>query len=536
MDEIKEEFPILNEKMHLMIWQYEKDLWKELTEECYHPTSEQGKYLNKYPNKYSRGEKILHKNFDIMKNSEDSDFEELIGGSYEGEQYILLKNLAFIERNKGPSDKNHEIASNIINKEFFFRRKENRSLMRLITDVIEKNPGAIAETINPFYMEKLLEILDKMKELDPMNHALFIKNKPIPLPKVKVVNIGRTLPVALQGELSPEWKELADMIKAEKREKEKRDAVKKRERERMAELSRKHQSMEVPPPSSNPPAMKQKIIIEPLYVAEKVILSPIREESIENLGSSEKMEIDAEKGQAAGVTITPKGADAPPPPLLDSKGKKETTKPFTRKQLKDMREKIELVLDSDVPFRDVLEEEYLSPLYKYMKEIIKSENPRLGRALHEEEYYFINYVKDTPSVYEGESSPNDEQSLRAKETLEKLKKQTEMYGKNQIKERGEAEVSRTPQSMDALPPPSTPAEENNYEDEYFTHLSKSEDEDEMSANVSSEKFKETTKILEKIKEKQKDGKSKEVPIILAQTDGPTDRSSDDPSYGSTDEN
>ncbi|KAG5876765.1 hypothetical protein JTB14_001241 [Gonioctena quinquepunctata] len=384
-----------------------------------------------------------------MKNNADSDFDELIGDSYEGEQYILLKNSAFIERNNTPSYENEKIVVNILYKEYYYRIVENRSIMGLITDVITEDPNAIKARIQPIHMEKLLEILNKMKELDPTNHALFIKNKPVIPPKMER-GAGRLLED--NSELSPGLKEAAAMMKVEKLKMDKRDAVKKRERERMARLSRKHQSMEVPPASSNPPAIKQKIINEPLYVAEKV-LSPIREESIENLISSEKTEINAGKGKVADVTITPKGVDAPPPPLLDSNETKETTKPFTRKQLKDMRERIEYVLDSGVPFRDVLEEEYLSPLYKYMKEITKSENPRLGRALSEEEYYFINYEKGTPSVYEGESSLNDEQSIRAKETLEGLKKKTEIYGKNKIKKRGEAEVPRTPQSMDALPPP-----------------------------------------------------------------------------------
>ncbi|KAG5876766.1 hypothetical protein JTB14_001242 [Gonioctena quinquepunctata] len=45
MDEIKKEFSILNEEMHSMIWQYERDLWMRLLEESRHPTSERGNFF-----------------------------------------------------------------------------------------------------------------------------------------------------------------------------------------------------------------------------------------------------------------------------------------------------------------------------------------------------------------------------------------------------------------------------------------------------------------------------------------------------------
>ncbi|KAG5899189.1 hypothetical protein JTB14_026942 [Gonioctena quinquepunctata] len=414
-----------------------------------------------------------------------------------------------------------------------------------------------------------------MKELDPMNHALFIKNKSIPLPKVKEVkvNIGRTLPVALQGELSPEWKEIADMLKATKLEKEKKDAVKKREEKRMAELSRKHQSMEDPKNSLLLEKNKRKI-----------------EKLDENLPTEES----------------------------------EDEYDFSVEELDDMSSKVKLVI-AGYKFRHIIGKDYDTPKYRFIKKEFMFFEPKKGEILMQKERMFLNneepstessdnngdqdelenqeevniaenvskstnekdpikvnsekedlvsmevdqgeeaveippyrgekailspiqeeaigttipLAKNPPSEHEGEPPPNDKNLLQAEKILEEIKEKTEIYGKNKIKERGEAVISRTPQSMDVLPPPSTPEEENKYEDEYFMYHSKSEEEDEITANVISEKFKEATKILEKIEGKpkdRKDRKGKEVPIILAQTDGPTDRSSDDPSYGSTDEN
>ncbi|KAG5871744.1 hypothetical protein JTB14_013750 [Gonioctena quinquepunctata] len=390
-----------------MIWQYEKDLWKELTEECYHPTSEQGKYLNKYPNKYSRGEKILHKNFDIMKNSKVSDFEELIGGSYEGEQYILLKNLAFIERNKGPSDKNHEIASNIVNKEFSFRIKENRSLMRLITDVIEKNPGAIAETINPFYMEKLLEILDKMKELDPTNHALFIKNKPIPPPKVET-GTRRTLPGG--EELSPEWQEFVDLAKAEMLKTEKRDAVKKRERERMTELSRKHQSMEDPKNSQLLEKNKRKI-----------------EKLDENLPTEES----------------------------------EDEYDLSVEELDDMSSRVRLVI-AGYKFRHIIGKDYDTPKYRFIKKEFMFFEPKKGEILMQKERMFLNDEEPSTESSDNNGDQDELEKEKPKKSDDKSTNEKDPIKANPEKEdfvpmevdqgEGAGLVPRT-NSMGAQPPP-----------------------------------------------------------------------------------
>ncbi|KAG5878575.1 hypothetical protein JTB14_033177 [Gonioctena quinquepunctata] len=112
MKGIKLEFPTLNEKMHIMIRQHDIDLFKELMNESIEPTTDEGRFLNKHPNKYTMKEKNFHKNFDIMKSSPDDDFEELIGEDYENWHNICLKNLAFIGKNKKQSENNTETISN----------------------------------------------------------------------------------------------------------------------------------------------------------------------------------------------------------------------------------------------------------------------------------------------------------------------------------------------------------------------------------------------------------------------------------------